>query len=340
MLSPPAIYTTDLDLASIPGWMETYRLWQSSLSSPNTRRAYETAWSAFLNFCAKMPWEATPADVARWLDHLRTQDLSPATLQQRLAALSSFYAFSTRLGASSGNPVQSIPRPRRQLFQKSRYLTASEARALLRSIPRHTFQGKRDYALFLAYLATGRRNTEIRTLRWGDFDVSPLHQLSERSGSVWYRWQGKGSARRDQCPLALWNAILDYLSASARLKTIKPQDYIFTPLTDRAVRLPNVDQRTWTLNRPLSMREVGRLLKRYATRAGLDPSRITVHTLRHTAAMLRREAGDDLEQISTFLGHASLTTTQVYPHRLEGQSDSSWLKVSALLGLSDHNQNR
>jgi len=79
-------------------------------------------------------------------------------------------------------------------------------------------------------LPRGGRNTEIRTLRWGDFDVSPLHQLSERGGSVCTAGRVR-QRRRDQCPLALWNAILDYLSASARLKTIKPQDYIFTPLT-------------------------------------------------------------------------------------------------------------
>jgi len=108
MLSRPP--STPLTWISLPfRWMETYRLWQSSLSSPNTRRAYETACPHSSTSVQKCPG-SHPADVARWLEHLRTQDLSPATLQQRLAALSSFYAFSTRLGASSSNPVQSIPR--------------------------------------------------------------------------------------------------------------------------------------------------------------------------------------------------------------------------------------
>ena len=119
---------------------------------------------------------------------------------------------------------------------------------------------------------------------------------SRGEGSVFYRWSGKGRARRDQCPLPVWQSIQQYLSRSGKLESIQPEDYIFTPLTDRAARLPNVDQSSWTRNQPLSSREVGRLLKKYAKRAGLDPAKIRVHTLRHTAAMLRKQAGDDLDQ--------------------------------------------
>ena len=78
---------------------------------------------------------------------------------------------------------------------------------------------------------------------------------------------------------------------------------------------------------------VGRLVKKYARRAGLDPNRLTVHTLRHTAAMLRKEAGEGLEDISAFLGHSSLAITQIYLHRLEGQPDHAWQRVADLLGL-------
>jgi integrase len=49
--------------------------------------------------------------------------------------------------------------------------------------------------------------------------------------------------------------------------------------------------------------------------------------------MLRKQAGDDIEQISAFLGHSSLSITAVYLHRLEGRADVSWAKVAALLGL-------
>jgi len=76
------------------------------------------------------------------------------------------------------------------------------------------------------------------------------------------------------------------------------------------------------------------LLKKYFHKAGIDPSRITVHSLRHTAALLRKEAGDDLESVSDFLGNSTLAVTQTYLHKIETRQDVSWFKVSSLLGLS------
>ena len=78
---------------------------------------------------------------------------------------------------------------------------------------------------------------------------------------------------------------------------------------------------------------INKLVKRYAYRAGLDPRRITVHTLRHTAAMLRKQAGEDVEAISRFLNHSNLSITQIYLHQVEGATDTGWQKVEALLGL-------
>ena len=56
--------------------------------------------------------------------------------------------------------------------------------------------------------------------------------------NIFYRWSGKGKSRRDQCPQPVWIAINDFLCAADKLDTIQPENYIFTPLTDRAARLP------------------------------------------------------------------------------------------------------
>ena len=201
-------------------------------------------------------------------------------------------------------------------------------------------------------MITGRRNSEIRTLKWGDFEVEtlpssklncvePLSAVEPGDGAggegkVWYRWNGKGKERRDECPHSLWKAINAYLNAADRLETITPDDYIFVALNNNASRLPNVRSsgscsfveqncQAGAKRQPLTARFVGRLLKRYALRAGLDPRRITVHTLRHTAAMLRKEVGEDVEAISHFLNHSSLSVTQIYLHRIEGQEDTAWV---------------
>ena len=172
-------------------WSSAFDLWLASHPSPNTRRAYRKAWDLFFAFTSRSPWEISKSDVARWIEYQRAQHLSPETIQQRLAALSSFYTYVTQIYTSLTpdgreqplhffNPVKAVPRPRTSPYNKARYLNVDQARAFLHAIPRYTLQGMRDYALFLTYLATGRRNSEIRTLRYGDFEFEQF--LSSRSG--------------------------------------------------------------------------------------------------------------------------------------------------------------
>ena len=86
-------------------------------------------------------------------------------------------------------------------------------------------------------------------------------------------------------------------------------------------------------NRPLSSGAANRALKHYARRAGLDPRRIHVHVLRHSAAMLEEELGASLPDLCAFLGHASPATTMRYLEHLRGQPDTTWQAKSRLLGL-------
>jgi integrase len=72
-------------------------------------------------------------------------------------------------------------------------------------------------------------------------------------------------------------------------------------------------------------------LRRYYDRAGLP--RAGIHALRHSAAKLRRDAGESVEQVSRFLDHSSLAVTTTYLRRIEGQEDTGWARVAEVLGL-------
>ena len=72
-------------------------------------------------------------------------------------------------------------------------------------------------------------------------------------------------------------------------------------------------------------------LRRYLKLAGLPPG--GVHIFRHSAAKLRRDAGESIEDVSRFLDHSSLAVTTTYLRRLEGQEDGSWEKVAAAIGV-------
>jgi integrase len=69
----------------------------------------------------------------------------------------------------------------------------------------------------------------------------------------------------------------------------------------------------------------------YLAAAGLAPTGI--HVLRHTAAKLRRDAGESIEEVSAFLDHSSLAVTTVYLRRLEGQEDRAWRDVADAIGV-------
>jgi integrase len=71
--------------------------------------------------------------------------------------------------------------------------------------------------------------------------------------------------------------------------------------------------------------------RKYLRAAGLTPT--GVHVLRHTAAKLRRDAGESIEAVSSFLDHSSLAVTTVYLRRLEGQEDRAWREVAEAIGV-------
>ena len=311
-------------------WARGWEVFLDGLRSANTRRAYSRAWSDFAQFVGKGPWEIGSADVRNWLNDLHKRGLSQATIAQYLAAVSAFYSFlldeyavlqdGREVRLATINPAGGRRlRPRVERYGKASFLGAVEIRAILGQVERSSKRGLRDYALLLGYLLTGRRNAEWRSLRWSE--------IEERNGAHWYRWAGKGKGRRDELPqpvvdaLAAWKA---YCPSS---------EHVFPAFSDCAKTLPNVARAGGYKGGPLSDHEVGRILKRYARLAGLDPERVHVHMLRHSAAMLRKETGSDLEEISEFLDHSGLSITQVYLHRVEGRKDNAWVTVAQLLGL-------
>jgi len=305
-------------------WAEAFELWINSLRSPRTRQTYRESWKLCLAYIDKMPWDITRSDVVKWVDEMRARGLADCTRNLRLAAVSSFYVYVNEeyTVVENGREIPLYPynpaagkslRAKISPYGKAIYLDRDQVKALLGAIDRSDTLGKRNYALFLTYLFTGRRNTEIRLLKWGDLERS--------GGHVWYRWSGKGKKdQRFEMPAPVWGAIGDYLAASGRVNELKPESYLFSSEESRGAT-------------PICMREGGRILIRYARLAGIDPKTMHVHVLRHTAAMLRKEAGLALEEISGFLAHSNLAITQIYLHNVEGQKDDSWRKVEDLLGL-------
>jgi site-specific recombinase XerD len=305
--------------------------WLEAQHSPHTRRAYRRAVLDLITHANQPAGQITAAHVAAWQADLRKAGLKPATINLKLAAVSSYFAHVD----PTSNPAANLDRPHVQPYRKATALAQEQAKDLLQAVDRSTIQGIRDYAILVSFLLTGARNTELRTIRWIDL-------TREGNRIIWY-WTGKGDKSQPvQFPWSAYHCIVDYLVASGRLPAgyqpgqsipenfIHNHDYIFIAHSDAAERLPTVDENA--PNQPLSGTMINRLVKKYARHAGIK-SRVTTHSLRHTAAMLRKEHTDDILDIQRFLHHTHLNTTQIYLDHLVAKPDAIAPRIATLLGV-------
>jgi integrase len=275
----------------ITHWDESKKNWLESRRSTNTRRSYEFALNELLETFQKSPEAITREDVRRYAQILKERGLKPATINARLGAISSFYVFAVeecKLMDHNPADMRSI-RPRVTRYMESRALSTAECKKLLGQCEISTISGLRDFVLISGYLILGRRNTEWRSARTCDLEIS--------GDGYFFRWAGKGKSDLVMVPDQLWALLSRYVAESGGRGIY---DHIF-------------------LNRfggLISGESVSRMVKQKAKEAGIG-GRIRVHDLRHTAARLRREAGADVEEIREFLAHSSLAVTQVYLHRME-----------------------
>lgn len=339
----------------VAAWRQAPETWRAAVEgwlaagSANTQAAYTTALAQFVAYLgcdgSERPlvdevidaqlWRVTAADVRMWQRALQAQGLAPATVNSRIAGLSSFFRFCQEQVAYvdqahevhkpllAVNPAATVRRL--EAPQSPRVaLSVEQARALLRVPNRSTVSGCRTYALLLAYLLTGQRNSEMRTLRWGD--------IRREGEAVLYRWHGKGKSGEERLHPAVYAAITAYLQAAGRLGTIAPENFIFTPLDADVAR--RFGYRQVKENQPISRQRVNQIVKATAKRAGLRPELITTHTLRRTAARRFYEAsGFDLDETAKILHHGSPTTTRVYLNQPERETGAIWESVAALYGV-------
>ena len=195
-------------------------------------------------------------------------------------------------------------RRRRPRISRSppRGLSAEEVRRLLAATP-ETPSGLRDRAIILTLVLTGRRRAEVLDLTAGDI---------EPGEPPMYRYRAKGGKRgRRELPGPAHDAIVRALAAFGKdLDQMEEAESLWPSTAPARAHGRGVTSGTVYGN-----------FRRYLTKAGLPPAGI--HILRHTAAKLRREAGEQIEAVSTFLDHSSLGVTTTYLRRLEGQADGA-----------------
>ncbi len=298
-------------LADVPAAL----VWLANIDNPNTKRAYKNDVEAFIAFCGiERPdelREVTRAHIIAWRSHLEAQDLAPATLRRKLAAVSSLFDYLCNENAVEHNPVSGVKRPPADSNEgKTPALSDKQAKKLLQAPKGDTLKAVRDRAILAVYLFHALRRTELSTLSVGS--------LAERRGVMHFRVEGKGSKTRyvPVHPVAL-EAVSLYLGMAGHAEERKSP--LFRPVRNN---------RTGTLEEAITGDGIYKMVKRYASAAGVHVDGLCLHALRATAATNALEHSADIAFVQMWLGHANISTTRLYDRRRSKPEDSPTFKVS------------
>jgi integrase/recombinase XerD len=269
-------------------------LWLADGLAKNTLSAYRSDLALFANWLESRGGELTAAaeiDINDYLAHLhgRPESFKPSSQRRLHSALRRFFGWLLDQGRIRVDPLLNVERPMRaERFPKT--LSEKNVEDLLDAPDVGTPLGLRDRAMLELAYATGLRVSELVDLKL--FELSLADQV--------LRATGKGDKQR-LVPLGELAAdwLQRYLS-EARPAILKGRssDHVF--VTGRGTGMTR--QMAWTL------------IKKHAVRAGIPRARISPHVLRHAFATHLLNHGADLRVVQLLLGHADISTTQVYTH--------------------------
>jgi len=274
----------------------------------NSLEAYHRDLTQFAQVSSARFMAASAEDIRAYLAWLHTEGLKTSTVARRLSAIRQLFLFLYRDGIRSDNPATDIVSPR--LEQRlPKVLSETDIDQLLTMAANMGEAGKagglRLHALVETLYATGLRISELVTL--------PRRAVGPDTTMIMIR--GKGGRER-MVPLGSKArlALLAYIQARDAGKD-KQSAYLF-PSNGKEGHL--------------TRRRVGQMMKELAVMAGVMPSLVSPHKLRHAFATHLLAYGADLRAVQQMLGHADISTTQIYTHVLEERLKSLVLEKHPL----------
>jgi len=244
--------------------------------------------------------EVLPGDVERYTQSLINKGKSAATVTRAMASVKSFYTCLQKTGYAGSNPARGIATAKveRKLPQ---VLSGKEVELFLEQPSCTDLKGYRDRAMLELLYATGIRVSELIGLQVGDINL----------GGGFLRCVAKGKERIIPLYPAAVRALSDYI------KKVRPQ-LVEDP--EQTVLFVNMN------GEPMSRQGFWKLVKYYQEKAGIHKE-ITPHTLRHSFAAHLLENGADLHSIQEMLGHADISSTQIYSQLVNQKIKSVYNKA-------------
>lgn len=262
--------------------------------SQNTVSAYKRDLSQYLEFIRKINKDIhtiTSQDITEFLWQLKERNLKTNSIYRKSSCIAQFHKFLIAEEITKNNPIESVSRPKLQR-KLPQVLSYEEVEKLLNFVPKKKFNDIRNKAMLEVLYATGMRVSELVNLKFNQLDIA----------NKYIRVVGKGSKER----IVLLNpksihALKEWLAIRERKFSNKIaseyKEYVFLS----------------KLGRPISRVDFWEQLKNYVRQAGITKN-VSPHTLRHSFATHMLKYGADLRVVQELLGHADISTTQIYTH--------------------------
>jgi integrase/recombinase XerD len=283
----------------VPQFIDDYLVYLRDVRrmSPNTVESYARDLQALASFADARDVQVEAlarADLEAFVRHLMSSGLAPRSVARAVACVRGFYRFVAIERKQDDSPADDL-RPPKAWAALPRFLSLDEVDRLLEQPDVATPRGLRDKALIEVLYATGLRVSELVALRAGDLNLE----------GGYLTCIGKGDKQR-MVPLgqdaAGW--VTRYIrDGRPQMLRKKASPWLFVNARDGG---------------PLSRVGFWKVLKAYGVKAGI-PGDLSPHVLRHSFATHLLDRGADLRMIQVMLGHADLSTTQIYTHVLEAR---------------------
>lgn len=274
-------------------------------SSENTLGAYRSDLKQLASFAQEhgvQSWDGVTSElITGFIEELHRRQYAMTSIARKIAAVKSFFHFLRATGVIATEPTADLDAPRVEKYMPSA-LSHEEVERLLAAVTTDTPAGQRDYAMLQCLYATGMRVTELVTTNVADLDLARGHiRCSGRNG------------RERLLPLrpVAQRALAMYLNDGRRALAHNP--------SETSLFLNHHGQR-------LTRQGFWLIMKGYAKAAGI--SQITPHTLRHSFALEMLGRGMELRTVQELLGHANISTTQIYNHLHQAKASS----IASVLG--------
>ncbi len=261
-------------------------------ASPHTLEAYRRDLFRFATFMTGRERtgveDITPEDIMAFISHLRRQGLSANSVNRSLAAMRGFYKFLSRQGRKLVSPVDRLT-PGKTWMLLPNVLSKQDMNRLLEQPGRSDALSWRDSAILEMLYAAGLRVSELAELT--------LNSVNWQAGYVTV--MGKGRKER----------VVPVGRSAYELLRCYVDEYRDGFIKDKTTPLLFVNRSGGMFSR----QGLWKLVKKYARAAGIE-NKVHPHTFRHTFATHLLEGGADLRAVQVMLGHADISTTQIYTH--------------------------